>query len=213
MVGMVKSFQIIHRGVRTHGTMLVSTSSLCRHTSPYSNQTSTQRSFSSKKKDGKYDKRPDFDAVVPVHVEEPVEVYTGFDLVLQRSSNILINVCDKAYTSVLQTHCNSRIIEFLKEKPNFSLTGCSESAEDIEIASQSMSNKGVKQYLQLDLVDHGKDLPFRRNSLGFIINLRPIDCVPGSGMFVLFVYIYTYIYIYIYMYIYKYICIYICIHI
>jgi hypothetical protein len=204
MVGMMKSIQIIHRGLRTSGTMSVSTNGLCRFKSPYSNsvQPLTQSFFSSKKKDGKYDKRPDFDAVVPVPVEEPVEIFTGFDLVLQRSSNILINVCDKAYTSVLQTHCNARIIEFLKDKPNFTFTGCSESAEDIEIASQSKSKKGVQQYLQLELVDHSKILPFRKNSLGFIINLRPLDCVPGSGIYI---YIYTNIYIFIFMYIHMYV--------
>jgi hypothetical protein len=178
MVSMMKSIQVIHRG--SSGKMSVFTNGLCRLT-PYL-QLSTQRSFSSKKKDGKYDKRPDFDVVIPVNVEEPVEVFTGFDLVLQRSSNILINVCDKAYTSVLQTHCNARIINFLKDKPNFTFTGCSESAEDIEIASKSKSKKGVQQYLQLELVDHSKILPFRNNSLGFIIDLRPLDCIPGSGM-------------------------------
>ena len=78
-----------------------------------------------------------------VTVPEPI---IGYELVLDRSVKIMVNVTERAMTSVLHTYCDARLIEYLGTNSNFDIIGCSDRQVELDSVQE------LEQYSQCDLV-------------------------------------------------------------
>ena len=83
------------------------------------------------------------DAKIP-----PPDPTIGYSLVLDRSVKIMVNVTERAMTSVLHTYCDARLIEYLGSNSNFDIIGCSDRQTEVD------SVQALKQYSQCDLVSY-----------------------------------------------------------
>ena len=84
-------------------------------------------------------------ATTKITVPEPT---IGYDLVLDRSVKIMVNVTERAMTSVLHTYCDARLIEYLGTNSNFDIIGCSDRQAEVD------SVRELEQYSQCDLVSY-----------------------------------------------------------
>ena len=80
-----------------------------------------------------------------IHIPEPT---IGYELVLDRSVKIMVNVSERAMTSVLHTYCDARFINLLGTNSNFDIIGCSDRQAEVD------SVREYKQYSQCDVVSY-----------------------------------------------------------
>ena len=86
---------------------------------------------------------------VPASTKIPTpEPTIGYELVLDRSVKIMVNVTERAMTSVLHTYCDARLIEYLGTNTNFDIIGCSDRQAEVDSVQE------FKQYSQIDLVSY-----------------------------------------------------------